>query len=148
MGFIGGVLFIGGIMALFNGLPYGIMAIIVGWFMMQSELDSGNKNNNSSSSILNNNVNKSTNNTYKKPSSIKTTNNSYNQKTMEVYVIVRFDNYPKQYTYLAPLNRFLKTGERVRIKTGSGEIKWVTVVKGNFKCPVKTDMHYSRINIL
>ena len=170
MGIIGGVLFLGGIIGLFEGMPGFIIAIIIGWIMMESELNETNKNNNSSNHILKNEdnssnhilknednssnhilkneENKSTNNRYKKSNNVKSENNSNNQKPMEVYVIVRFDNYPKLYTYLAPTNRFLKSGERVRIRTSSGEIKYVTVVKGNHKCPVKTDMHYSRLNIV
>lgn len=148
MGIIGGVLFLVGIMGLFEGMPGFIIAIIIGWIMMESELNEINKNNNSSNHILKNEENKSTNNIYIKSNNVKSENNSNNQKRMEVYVIVRFDNYPKLYTYLAPTNRFLKSGERVRIRTSAGEIKYVTVVKGNHKCPVKTDMHYSRLNIV
>ena len=181
MGIIGGVLILVGIMGLFEGMPGFIIAIIIGWIMMKSELNEINKKNNSSNHtlkneddssnhtlknednssnhilknednssnhILKNEENKSTNNIYIKSNNVKSENNSNNQKPMEVYVIVRFDNYPKLYTYLAPTNRFLKSGERVRIRTSAGEIKYVTVVKGNHKCPVKTDMHYSRLNIV
>ena len=148
MDFLGGILFIAGIFGLFSGEPGFIIAIIIGWIMMESELNKTNKNNNSSNHILKNEENKSTNNIYIKSNNVKSENNSNNQKPMEVYVIVRFDNYPKLYTYLAPTNRFLKSGERVRIRTSAGEIKYVTVVKGNHKCPVKTDMHYSRLNIV
>lgn len=148
MGIIGGVLFLVGIMGLFEGMPGFIIAIIIGWIMMVIELYEINKNNNSSNHILKNEENKSTNNIYIKSNNVKSENNSNNQKRMEVYVIVCFDNYPKQYTYLAPTDRFLKSGERVRIRTSAGEIKYVTVVKGNHKCPVKTDMHYSRLEII
>lgn len=148
MGIIGGVLILVGIMGLFEGMPGFIIAIIIGWIMMKSELNETNKNNNSSNHILKNEENKSTNNIYIKSNNVKSENNNNNQKRMEVYVIIRFDNYPKLYTYLAPTNRFLKSGERVRIRTSAGEIKYVTVVKGNHKCPVKTDMHYSRLNIV
>ena len=65
----------------------------------------------------------------------------------EVYVIIRFDNYYRDYTYLAPKDRFLQTNERVRIATKEGP-KYVTVVKGNHKCPRKTDMTYKRLEIL
>ncbi len=148
MGIIGGVLILVGIMGLFEGMPGFIIAIIIGWIMMKSELNETNKNNNSSNHILKNEENKSTNNIYIKSNNVKSENNNNNQKRMEVYVIIRFDNYPKLYTYLAPTDRFLKSGERVRIRTRAGEIKYVTVVKGNHKCPVKTDMHYSRLNIV
>lgn len=148
MGIIGGVLFLVGIMGLFEGMPGFIIAIIIGWIMMQSELNENNKNNNSSNDILKNEENKNTNNIYIKSNNVKSENNSNNQKRMEVYVIVRFDNYHKQYTYLAPTDRFLKNGERVRIRTSAGEIKYVTVVKGNHKCPIKTDMYYSRLEII
>ena len=148
MGIIGGVLFIVGIIGLFSGEPGFIIAIIIGWIMMQSELNESNKNNNNSSNLtLKNKENKNTNDMYIKTNNVKLENNSNNQKQMEVYVIVRFDNYPKLYTYLAPTDRFLKSGERVKIRTSAGEVKYVTVVKGNHKCPVKTDMHYSRLHI-
>lgn len=65
----------------------------------------------------------------------------------EVYVIIRFDNYYRDYTYLAPKDKFLQTNERVRIATKEGP-KYVTVVKGNHKCPRKTDMTYKRLEIL
>ena len=159
MGIIGGVLFLVGIIGIFEDMPGFIIAIIIGWIMMKSELNEINKKNNSSNHILKsednssnhihkNEENKSTNNRYTKSNNVKSENNSNNQKRMEVYVIVRFDNYPKQYTYLAPTDRFLKSGERVRIRTRAGEIKYVTVVKGNHKCPVKTDMYYSRLEII
>ena len=148
MGIIGVVLVLVGIMGLLEGMPGFIIAIIIGWIMMQSELNEINKNNNSSNHILKNEENKNTNNKYIKSNNVKSKNNSNNQKRMEVYVIVRFDNYPKEYTYLAPKDRFLKSGERVRIRTSAGEIKYVTVVKGNHKCPIKTDMYYSRLEII
>lgn len=64
----------------------------------------------------------------------------------EEYVEVRFNNYYRTYTYLAPIGRLLKAGDRINIVTNDG-IKSVTVVKGNYKCLKKTDMIYKRINI-
>lgn len=148
MDFLGGILFIVGIVGLFSGEPGFIIAIIIGYIMMEIEMSKNKKNNNSNNHMFKNEENKNINNMYIKTNNVKSENNSNNQKPMEVYVIVRFDNYPKLYTYLAPTNRFLKSGERVRIRTSAGEIKYVTVVKGNHKCPVKTDMHYSRLNIV
>lgn len=148
MDFLGGILLIVGIIGLFSGEPGFIIAIIIGCIIMEVEISENKKNKNSNNHMFKNEENKNINNMYIKTNNVKSENNSNNQKPMEVYVIVRFDNYPKLYTYLAPTNRFLKSGERVRIRTSAGEIKYVTVVKGNHKCPVKTDMHYSRLKIV
>ena len=66
---------------------------------------------------------------------------------LEEYVIIKFDNYYREYTYLAPKNRVLKANERVKIATNQGP-KMVTVVKGNYKSPRKTDMMYKRLDVL
>ena len=148
MSSLGVIICMVGIIGLFSGMPSFIIAIIIGLIMIESELNENKKNNNSSNHILKNEENKNTNNKYIKSNNDKSENNSNNQKHMEVYLIVRFDNYHKQYTYLAPTDRLLKSGERVRIRTSSGEIKYVTVVKGNHECPIKTDMYYSRLEII
>ena len=135
------ILGIYGFTAGYGGL--GAICIIWGLLIFFTNYDWTKSQNNS-----NNNNSKTNNNTTGSISNRSTTSSTPVNKSpeMEVYVIVRFDGYPKIYTYLAPTNRYLKTGERVRVHTSKG-FEYVEVIKGNHKCPKKTDMVYKHLDV-
>ena len=152
----GGFLIAVGVIALFCGQPAGIIVGIIGFVLYnlgsakreeetrKRQLREYEQRKQEEAELLfktfpQRRVTASKSNLYEPKTSSK-------QDDFEVYVQVQFDNYHKTYTYLAPNDRFLKTGERIRIMTNEG-IKSVTVVKGNYNCPKKTDMYYKRIDI-
>lgn len=65
----------------------------------------------------------------------------------ELYVDVQFNNYYKVYTYIAPSDTILYTGDRVYISS-RGIAKLVTIVRGTYVAPKKTDMHYVVLEII
>lgn len=142
-----------GIILLIDVPILGIICIAIGLSFIKTALDSKKKTNIEKRSSENDAQNKlyvrsDQRNLFKKH---KSSTNTYNQRNnsgtiYETYVDVRFDNYYRTYTYLAPIGRLLKAGERINIVTNDG-IKSVTVVNGNYKCLKKTDMIYRRIKI-
>jgi len=151
---IGGLLSIWGIVLFFYGqIVIGIVVALAGFGICMNELDKQKQQKLQNEKIAREKqlkekqkttVSKSTS-TYRKP------NNSKIKDTFdddyEEYVQIRFDNYLRIYTYIAPRGKKLIPGSRIRIRTHEG-IKTVTVVKGNYKQKRMHDLNYKVLNVV